>query len=132
MRNYVTTYDPFFDMFFPKQVKNSSSYLMDTDILEKEDHYELKMNLPNVNKDNLKVSLEDGYLKVEVTVSNDTKEDEENYIIRERKYGSYQRSFYIGKEYSLKDVSGKLNEGVLNLTINKPSKEESSRFIDIQ
>ena len=41
MRNYVTTYDPFFDLFFHNSERNNHNYIMDTDVLNKKDKYEI-------------------------------------------------------------------------------------------
>ena len=35
MRNYVSTYDPFFDLFFRGTERNNHNYIMDTDVLYK-------------------------------------------------------------------------------------------------
>lgn len=134
MRNYVTTYDPFFDLFFQPEKRNNHRYLMSTDILDKKDHYEMKVNLPDVKKDDLKVSLENGYLNIDVTINNENEEKEENYILKERSYGSYSRRYYVGEDVEMKDISGKLDNGLLTLTIKKPNEEavKKSHQIEIQ
>lgn len=134
MRNYVTTYDPFFDLFFQPEKRNNHRYLMSTDILDKKDHYEMKVNLPDVKKDDLKVSLENGYLNIDVTTNNENEEKEENYILKERSYGSYSRRYYVGEDVEMKDISGKLDNGLLTLTIKKPNEEavKKSHQIEIQ
>ena len=134
MRNYVTTYDPFFDLFFQPEKRNNHRYLMSTDILDKKDHYEMKVNLPDVKKDDLKVSLENGYLNIEVTINNENEENEEDYILKERSYGSYSRRYYVGEDVEMKDISGKLDNGLLTLTIKKPNEEavKKSHQIEIQ
>ena len=134
MRNYVTTYDPFFDLFFQPEKRNNHRYLMSTDILDKKDHYEMKINLPDVKKDDLKVSLENGYLTIDVTVNNEKEENEEDYILKERSYGSYSRRYYVGEDVEMKDISGKLDNGLLTLNIKKPDEEavKKSHQIEIQ
>lgn len=133
MRNYVTTYDPFFDLFFQPERKINSGYIMDTDILDKKDHYEMRVNLPQVKKEDLKVSLKDGYLSIEVTMDNESKEEGE-FILNERSYGSYSRSYYLGEDIQMKDISGKLENGTLTLTIKKPNQEEVNKnhYVEIQ
>ena len=91
MRNYVTSYDPFFDLFFQPEKRTNHRYLMSTDILDKKDHYEMKVNLPDVKKEDLNVSLENGYLNIEVNVNTDKQEKEEDYILNERSYGTHGR-----------------------------------------
>ena len=134
MRNYVTNYDPFFDLFFQPEKRNNHRYLMSTDIIDKKDHYEMKVTLPDVKKDDLKVSLENGYLIVEVNVNNENEEKEEEYILKERSSGSYSRRYYVGEEVEMKDISGKLENGLLTLNIKKVDEDnvKKSHQIEIQ
>ena len=134
MRNYVTTYDPFFDLFFQPEKRNNHRYLMSTDILDKKDHYEMKVNLPDVKKEDLNVSLENGYLIIEVNVNTDKQEKEEDYILNERSYGTYSRRYYVGQDVEMKDISGKLENGLLTLNIQKVNEEavKKSHQIEIQ
>ena len=134
MRNYVTNYDPFFDLFFQPEKRTNHRYLMSTDILDKKDHYEMKVNLPDVKKEDLNVSLENGYLNIEVNVNTDKQEKEEDYILNERSYGTYSRRYYVGQDVEMKDISGKLENGLLTLNIQKVNEEavKKSHQIEIQ
>lgn len=134
MRNYVTSYDPFFDLFFQPEKRTNHRYLMSTDILDKKDHYEMKVNLPDVKKEDLNVSLENGYLNIEVNVNTDKKEKEEDYILNERSYGNYSRRYYVGQDVEMKDITGKLENGLLTLNIKKVNEEavKKSHQIEIQ
>ncbi len=134
MRNYVTSYDPFFDLFFQPEKRTNHRYLMSTDILDKKDHYEMKVNLPDVKKEDLNVSLENGYLNIEVNVNTAKQEKEEDYILNERSCGTYSRRYYVGQDVEMKDISGKLENGLLTLNIQKVNEEavKKSHQIEIQ
>ncbi len=123
-------YDPFFDAFFNTGTKEHE--VMKTDIIEEEDHYLLKVNVPDIQKENIKLSLKDGYLSIEAKFdSTSEEENHKNYIRRERYYGSYSRSFYVGEDVEQKDISAKLENGVLNLKVMKVEakpKEESTNI----
>lgn len=124
MKNCITTFNPFFD-FFLSSDKKQYAHSMDTDIIEYKDRYEMKINLPNIAKEDIKLKLEEGYLKVEASFE-EKSEEESRYIYRERKYGSFARSYYVGDEVKYEDINAKLEKGVLTLTIKKvePVKEE--------
>lgn len=124
MKNCVTTFNPFFD-FFLSSDKKQYPHSMATDIIEYKDRFEMKINLPNIEKDNIKLTLEDGYLKVEASFE-ETSEEERKYVYRERKWGSFERSYYVGDDVKNEDITAKLDKGVLTLTIKKvePVKEE--------
>ena len=123
MRNYITTYDPFFDRFFLRANNCSVSHMMKTDIKETKDNYLMKIDLPEVKKEDTKITLEDGYLKVTATINHED-ENEDEYIYRERSYGEYSRSYYVGDTVKLDDVSAKLEDGVLTISIKKRSEKE--------
>ena len=129
MRNYVTLFDPFFDLFF-HEPSNKYNYMMDTDIIDKKDHYLMKVNMPNVKKDNVNISLKNGYLTIHVEVNEET--SDEKYVLKERKYESYERSYYVGDSIKYEDIKAKLDNGLLELTIQKAKEEKKNQYIDIQ
>ena len=123
MRNYITTYDPFFDRFFLRANNCNVSHMMKTDIKETKNNYQLEIELPEVKKEDVKVALENGYLKVSATLNHEENEDD-NYIYRERSYGEYSRSYYVGDTVKLEDIGAKLDSGVLTINIKKRSEKE--------
>ena len=115
-------YNPFFDDFFKED--NSFSTMMKTDIKENNDHYEMKIELPEVKKEDVKLSLDDGYLTVNAVFKNDSDEKEGKFIRRERSYGSFSRSYFVGDNIKEEDVKAKLDNGVLTLCIKKVDEKE--------
>ena len=111
--------------------------LMKTDIRETENEYILDIELPGFAKEDLKVSMKDGYLTVQAGTESEKNEDdkEKNYIRRERFSGSYSRSFYVGDEVKETDIKAKYDNGVLQLSIPKieakPNKPET-KYIAIE
>ena len=83
------------------------------------------------NKDNIKISLDNGYLTIEAKVE-EAKEDKKHYILKERYSTSMSRSYYVGENLKEEDISAKFENGILNLEIQKkePVKEEK-KFIQI-
>ena len=94
---------------------------MKTDVREHEDHYELDIDLPGFKKDELTLSLENGYLTVGAAKNfEEKKETNEGKVLRHERYaGAMQRSFYVGENITEEDVVAKFEDGVLNLTIPK-------------
>ena len=123
MRNYITTYDPFFDRFFLRANNCSASNMMKTDIKENKTNYQLFIELPEVKKEDTKITLENGYLKVAASLNKED-ENDEDYIVRERSYGEWSRSYYVGDTVKLEDVSAKLENGVLTVSIKKRDEKE--------
>lgn len=112
--------------------------LMKTDIKEKGDSYILEMDLPGFKKDEIQVSLENGYLTVQAARGVDKDEQEKKtgrYIRQERYAGACERSFYVGDDLTQDDIKGEFHHGVLKLTIPKKEAKpavEQSKYISIE
>ena len=94
---------------------------MKTDVREKEDGYEIGMDLPGFKKDQVELSLENGYLTVTANKGFDKDEkDKQGRMIRQERYaGSMQRSFYVGDNMTEEDVKARFEDGVLHLNLPK-------------
>ena len=134
---------PFFDNRADNQIEKKlygrhAHNVMKTDIKENDDGYELIVDLPGFKKDEIKVSLEDGYLTIEAAKGLDEDEQEKKsgkYIRKERYAGSCQRSFYVGDNLTQEDIKGEFKHGIL--TLNVPKKEakpavETNKYIAIE
>ncbi len=125
--------DPLFDeLFFGNKNKHE---VMKTDIKDEGDHYLMKIDLPEVKKENIKLSLEDGYLIVSTKFDyNNEDKEKNNYIRRERHYGNCSRSYYLGEDVTEEDIKAKLQDGVLTLNVKKvdPKAKETKKFISIE
>ena len=94
---------------------------MKTDVHEHDDHYEVDIDLPGFKKDEISLSLENGYLTVKAAKGLDQDEkDKKGKIIRQERYaGSMQRSFYVGSTLTENDITARLEHGVLSLQVPK-------------
>lgn len=113
--------DLFDDMFKDAFFKNAELTTMKTDIKEKDGSYLLEIDLPGFNKDNIKASLEDGYLTISANVDENTdkKDEEGNYIYRERHTGKCSRTFYVGELVKEEDIKASYKDGILGLEFPK-------------
>ena len=134
--NYL---DDFFDLFpyvDDKDFRNTekklygknAGHIMKTDVKEKDDSYELEMDLPGFEKDEIQISLDDGYMTINAVKGLDKDEKEKDggkYIRRERYVGSCARSFYVGDDLTEEDIKAEFKHGILKLTVPKkdPKKE---------
>ncbi len=131
MRNYMTTYDPFFDQILFGN-RSSDSKLMRTNIKETKENYELTIDLPGVNKEDVNVSLKEGNLTVTCKKIENKKEDSV-FLLKERFEGTYSRSYYVGDDIKIQDITAKMENGVLSLMINKrkPEEKPTEQFVPI-
>ena len=110
--------------------------VMKTDVHEHDEGFELDIDLPGFKKDEIKLSLENGYLSVNAAKSLDKdKKNIKGKIIRQERYaGSMQRSFYVGDTLTETDIKAKFEDGVLKLSIPKkePEKLPETKTIAIE
>ncbi|MCR5595434.1 MAG: Hsp20/alpha crystallin family protein [Lachnospiraceae bacterium] len=110
--------------------------LMKTDVHEKDDQFEVDIDLPGFTKDEIQLELNDGYLTVSASKSldNDEKDKKGKLIRQERFSGAMQRSFYVGDHLTEEDIKASFKDGVLNLSIPKkdPEKIPEKKFIAIE
>lgn len=133
------------DWFNDKEFRNMEKKLyghraknvMNTDVKETEDGYELEMDLPGFRKEEVSVELNDGYITIRAAKGLDEDEKEKKtgkYIRRERYSGACERSFYVGEEVTQQDIKASFKHGILRLDI--PKKEvktvEQNNFISIE
>ena len=134
-RNYrMRPFDPFREMQEMQRAfwgSNESLSSFRTDISETGEGYKLEAELPGFQKEDIKVDIEDETLtiKAEHSENKDEKNDEGEYVRRERYYGSYQRSFNVS-EIDVENISAAYENGVLTLNMPKkaPVKPESRRL----
>ena len=115
-----------------------SKNLMKTDIKELDHGYELMMDLPGFSKDEIKVSLENGYLTISAAKGLDKDQQDQqtgHYIRRERYAGACERSFYVGEDVTQEDIKGEFKHGILKLSIPKKEAKpvvEGKQYISIE
>lgn len=126
-KEFFGTHNP----LYGKHAKN----LMKTDVKDVNDHYEVAVDLPGFQKDEVNVELENGYLTISAAkgLDKDQKDDEGHYIRQERYSGSCSRSFYVGN-IQPEDVHAKYEDGILKLTLPKDDQKaiEYQNHIAIQ
>mgnify|MGYP005767466277 FL=1 len=117
--------DNFFDIFDNFERKffgNSNAVLPDfrTDIRDAGDRFVLEAELPGFNKEDIHLDVKDGILTIfaQHDENKEEKDDKGGYIRRERRFGSFSRSFDItGIDES--HISASYNNGVLELNLPK-------------
>ena len=118
--------DVFGDVFDRKEVS-----VMKTDVKEVGDNYELDIDVPGYNKEDIKLELERGYLTVTAEQTKDSDEENKKYIRRERYYGKTSRTFYVGDDVTENDIKANYKNGILSITVPKVSKDETKKVIEI-
>jgi HSP20 family protein len=92
------------------------------DVSETEGEYQIKAEIPDVKKEDVKVTLEDGVL----TIQGERKQEKEvkgkRYHRVERSYGRFARSFTLPDVIDEEKVKAEFKDGILNLALPKSEK----------
>ena len=118
---------------YGKHAKN----LMKTDVKEKEDGFQVDIDLPGFKKDEIQIELHDGSLTVsaEKGLDKDEQDKDGKYIRRERYAGGMSRSFYVGEHITEADIHPKYENGILSFFVPKAKEEaveEKKHYISIE
>ena len=117
---------------FERNFFGNTGRSFNTDIQDTGKEYVLEAELPGFNKEDIHVEVQDGVLTI--SAKHEEKQDEKDeksgkYVRRERRYGSYQRSFNLNG-VDAKNIQGAYENGVLKLTLPKeqPTVPETHRI----
>lgn len=119
--------DDIFNDFMPNRAVNN----MKCDIYEKEGVYHIEMDVPGYKKEDISVNVEDGYLTIQAQKEETKEDNDKNYIRRERNYGEYKRSFYLGNLDQNK-VEAEFKDGMLKITVPKKEENKNIKSIEIK
>lgn len=122
LSNGFGLFDEIFDDFMRPFTFSNSAYQMKTDIKEKENGYELSVDMPGFEKGDISVNLKNGYLTIEAK-RQDAQEENKAYLRRERSF-SCQRSYYVGEAVTEKDIKAKYLNGTLVLDLPKAKERQ--------
>ena len=127
--------DPFDSFFGNLPQPQATPNLMRTDIKEDEAGYEIIIDLPGFDKENVAAELKDGILKVSAKTSSETEEKGGTFLRRERFTGQCSRQFYVGEDVEEGDIKARFENGTLQISIPKKIEQpklEEPRTIAIE
>jgi HSP20 family protein len=93
------------------------------DVYEDENAFVIKLELPEVSRDEVKVSLNENTLSISGERRVENEEKRENYHRVERSYGQFYRSFTLPPNVNSEQINAQFKDGVLRLTL--PKREEA-------
>jgi len=100
-----------------------ASWTPAVDIVEHDDEYFVKVELPGVNKDDVKLTLENNILTIRGEKKQEKETKKENYHRVERSYGAFQRSFTLPSAIKADRIDASYKDGIL--TVSLPKAEEA-------
>ena len=134
--NHFNTFDRMLDNFFRGGVQDDGSLAVSywtpaVDIAELDNQFVVKVELPGINKDDVKITLESNILTIRGEKKEETDVKEENYHRVERTYGSFQRSFKLPTTVKGDNIDAMYKDGILTVTLPK-AEEAKPKQIEVR
>ena len=103
-----------------------------TDVVDTGDAFKLEAELPGFDKEDIQVDIENDCLTISAERKAETKEGKDNYVKRERVYGSFTRCFDVSG-INVDGIEASYTDGMLNVTLPKKAAEiPASRRLEIK
>jgi len=121
----------FFDDEVLSKLSSDQLYPVAIDVIEEKEQYILKADLPGINKEDIKVSVENGLLTIEGERKAETEQKDKQVHRVERSYGRFVRSLNVGTSVDVTKIKANYKDGVLELVVPKVE-EIKPKAVDIQ
>ena len=135
--NRMSAYDPFrmldeMERSFFGGNTHAALTSFRTDVTDTGDAFVLDAELPGFKKEDIKIDIENDCLTISAERSSDDKDEKDNYVKRERFYGSFTRSFDVSG-INVDNIEAGYSDGVLTVTLPKKAAEvPASRRLEIK
>ena len=104
-----------------------------TDMVERNGEFVVSIDMPGVDAKDIDIDLSGDMLMVHGEMTEERKEEKENYYLSERRHGTVQRSFRIPPTVDTAKIEAHLDKGVLKLTLPKsPEAKKQQRKIKVK
>lgn len=122
----------YLDDIFDEFLSTKKDVNMKCDIYEKEGNYHIEMDVFGFDKKDISIEVKDSYLTISIIKNDEEKEidDTRNYIRRERVYGKYERTFYVG-DMDQDKINAEFKNGTLKVIVPKKEIVNNKKIIEI-
>lgn len=97
----------------------ASNYIPKVRITEDRDNFFIKVELPGMTKEDVKMAIEDNVLSINGVKKQEKKTEETNLITNEIFYGEFSRSFNLSNDIKIDSIEAEFKDGVLHITLPK-------------
>jgi HSP20 family protein len=111
-----------------EEALTTSEWAPAVDIVEDEKEYLIKAELPEIPKDDVKVSVENGVLKISGERKFEKEENNKKYHRVERAYGYFSRSFSLPDAAEAEQVKADYKDGVLHVHVPKSENAKAKKI----
>ena len=130
MLNLRSTVDRLFDQTFGQQMalSQSANWGLALDVAENPEDFVVKASLPGVDPEDIEITYSENLLTIKGEVKSDREIKEEQYHLRERRYGAFSRSITLPKHIQADKIQANCDNGVLTLRLPKAEEAKPKRI----
>jgi HSP20 family protein len=119
--------DRLFDAFFGGESQSARRWVPPMDLVEAEDHFVLKADLPGLSESDVSIEVQDGALTISGERSAEHESRERGWYRIERSFGGFSRSLTLPDGVDAESISAEFDRGVLEVRIPKPEERKPRR-----
>ncbi len=112
--NVLDLFDSIFD---ERPILNKYLKTPSVNIIKNENEYNIELSVPGIDKNDIKIEINEGVLTISSEQKDDKEEVNKNYKIKEFSYSSFSRSFHIPENVNSDKIQAKYIDGILNITL---------------
>jgi HSP20 family protein len=121
--------DRLFDEFTRSVAGANGSFLMPSaDIAETDKAFEVSLELPGLERNDVDISVDDGALVIRGEKKAEVEKKDKNYHVAERSYGVFYRSLPLPAGVDPDAIQATMTKGVLKITIPKPAHSQAKKI----
>jgi HSP20 family protein len=120
--------DRVFDAFFGQSEQQARRWVPPMDLVEAENHFVLKADLPGLSEGDVNIEVQDGSLTISGERQTEQHEQERGFYRIERAFGSFNRSLTLPDGIDPDGIEASFSNGVLEVRIPKPEERKPRRI----
>ena len=119
---------PFRGSFFEpfRRTEVALAALPAVDVVETDKAYEITAELPGIDEKNVDVKFANGVLTIKGEKQDEKEEKRKDYYMRERSFGSFERSFEVPDSVDPEKIEATFKKGVLTVTLPKSAEAQKA------
>ena len=125
---FTQEFDRLFSSLFENRGREVQRWVPAMDLVEADDHFVLKADLPGLAEDDVAIEVQDNVLTISGSREAEHESKEQGWYRLERSYGSFSRSLTLPDGVDADKVEANFDRGVLEVRIPKPEERKPRRI----
>src|SRR5690242_14993593 len=125
---FSTEFNRLFNSLWEQPAAASQRWIPEMDLVETDDHYLLKADLPGMKQDDVSIEFHDGVLTIAGERKIEYERKEKGFFRLERSFGKFSRSLTLPEGIDPDRIAAEFHDGVLEVTIPKPEQRKPRRL----